>query len=326
MPRENTMTEGLQLLRTAGITATAGTLDALRLTMPDNTTREVTVLAPDTPPTPTTLTRILARPNRHLIITERPGKAVMEAAQDNRLDLIILDTATITIDGKPLATQAPATTPAPQKRQGRPAWGRWAVARALLLSDKPLTQHQLAAEAGISQPAVTKTLKYLADLVHRTDEGWAPTDWTALLAKLLVAYPGPAGASTYWYSLDAAASQARAAAKHAEASGAAPLVSGDTAADEYAPWRLPDKAHIYLKAAVDFSAAGFTPSSPEEATMIATIVEDPTLWLTAALTDRHDPPLADPIITLAEILLSDAVDSKDAADHLTRYLIGRHHQ
>lgn len=56
--------------------------------------------------------------------------------------------------------------------------------------------------------------------------------------------------------------------------------------------------------------------------MIATIPGDPTLWVTALLVHTFaNIPLADPIVTLRDVLIADAVDSDEAAEHLREAIL-----
>jgi hypothetical protein len=308
------LSQAMLLLRDAEVRISGGTLEELSLTLPDSSTREVRVKLAQLPPTPSKLAVILERQVRTLLVTSRPSKAVADAAERNLVDLITIAPATVVIGGVRLLE--PRGPEAPARSHGRTPWGRWAMLRALALAPGPLTQRELAEAAGISQPAVNKNLKSVLTFVHRDLQGWTAQDRDTLLTWWTANYPGPRGASTYWYSLKTPMQQAEDAAAFAEEMGAAPLVSGDAAADIYAPWRLPDAVHLYLRQAVDFTDAGFTPATREEATLISTIPEDPTLWPTAALSHREGLPLADPLVTLRDVMDGVGADSPDAAEHL----------
>lgn len=319
MVEEVDLSQAILLLRQADVRISGGNLEALSLTLPDASNREVAVHIAESPPTPSKIDLLLARPQRVLVVTSRPGRAVTEAARTDRLDLITISPASVVIGGVELLG-APAPEPV-AAHHGRAAWGRWAIMRTLALATEPLTQKELADAAGISQPAVNKNLKNLLAYVHRGPHGWSAPDRNALLSWWLVSYPGPRGASTYWYSLKSAVQQAEDAAKFAEQMGAKPLISGDAAADLYAPWRLPDTVRLYLREVVDFTDAGFTPASPDEATLIVTIPEDPTLWPTAHLSHREGLALADPLVTLRDVAAGGAADSQDAAEHLREAIL-----
>jgi hypothetical protein len=322
MEQETILSQAMLLLREADIRISGGNLDALSLTLPDRSTREVRVQITDTPPTPSKLEAILERKARTLIVTSRPTPALSDAAAQDKIDLITVSPASVTIGS--IEHLEPRQEPAspPEKTHGRTPWGRWALLRTLALADGPCTQYELAAAVGISQPAVNKHLKMLASLVDRDLAGWKAHDVPAIVSLLVDHYPGPRGVSSYWYSLKSPAEQAEAAAEFAQEIGASPLVSGDAAADVYAPWRLPDSAHLYLREAVDFTDAGFTPATREDATLVTTVPEDPTLWATALLVHAHSSfPLADPLVTLRDVLTGGAVDSDEAAEHLREAIV-----
>lgn len=316
MVQDTVLSEALVLLRRAGVRISGGNLESLSLTLPNHAQVTVRVHPVDAPPPPAKLRSLLERPERILIVSRRNGRAVDESARDNRMDLITLDPASVVIGGRQQLDQDEKVKSERAQRHGRAPWGRWAMERALVLSPAPMQQQHLADSAAISQPAVAKHLKNFTRWVHRVQGGWEVKDKRALLLQWLEDYPGPRGASTYWYSLDPLPEQAIKAASFAAFMAGEPLVSGDMAADVYAPWHLPDHVHIYVRQAVDLTDAGFIPASRGEATLTLTIPQDPTLWATAA-GSKHpgDLPLADPLIVLQDLRRSEAVDSTDAVAH-----------
>lgn len=322
MEQDMILSQAMLLLREAGVRISGGNLDALSLTLPDRGTLEVKVQITDTPPTPSKLQVILERKVRTLIVTSRPTPALSDAAALDKIDLVTVAPASVMIRGIQHLEPREKPAAAAEKTHGRTPWGRWALLRAFALADGPWTQQELATVVGISQPAVNKHLKVLTSFVERDQSGWKANSVRDIVSWVADHYPGPRGVSSYWYSLKSPAEQAEAAAKFAEEIGASPLVSGDAAADIYAPWRLPDSVHLYLREAVDFTDAGFSPASREEATLITTVPEDPTLWATALLVHAHGSfPLADPLVTLRDVLSGDAVDSEEAAEHLREAIV-----
>jgi hypothetical protein len=259
---------------------------------------------------------------RYLVVTHRPSRHVAAAAARDALDLIAVEPPSVMIGGKELLLRAPEPiAPKPAPSQGKPAWGRYALLRSLLLATEPQVQRELAHEAGISQPAVTKNLKLFDTWVAKNESGWFAKDKAYLLDYLVTRYPGPRGAMTYWYSLRPLDKQVREATQYAKEMEANPLVSGDVAADIYAPWRLPDRATIYLREFVDFRDAGFSPASRDEATLIAVTPEDLTLWLTASMAEHEGLPLADPLLTLWDLTQNEAPDAPDAVKHLREAIL-----
>lgn len=319
MEQETLLSEALVLLRRAGVRISGGNLDSLSLTLPDHAQVTVRVHPVDAPPPAAKVRSLLERPERILIVSPRGGKAVNEAASHGRMDLITIDPASVFIAGqRRLEEDSKARN---ESFHGRAPWGRWAMERALVLSPAPMKQQHLADSAAISQPAVAKHLKNLTQWVHRVQGGWEVRDRRSMMLQWLEDYPGPRGASTYWYSLDPPSDQARKAASFAAFMDAEPLVSGDMAADAYAPWRLPDNVQIYVRQAVDLTDAGFTPASRDEATLTLTIPQDPTLWATADSSEHAGGlPLADPLVVLQDLIRGEAVDSPDAVAHFQEFI------
>ncbi|OYD60717.1 hypothetical protein BDB13_5585, partial [Rhodococcus sp. OK302] len=69
--------------------------------------------------------------------------------------------------------------------------------------------------------------------------------------------------------------------------------------------------------AVDFTVIDFMPTTRANATLIARIPEDPTLWaLGRTLDENPQRMLADPMTTLWDVTHSTGPDTADAAEHL----------
>ncbi|KSZ55985.1 hypothetical protein Z045_25795 [Rhodococcus pyridinivorans KG-16] len=182
-----------------------------------------------------------------------------------------------------------------------------------MLADTAQTQHRLAELLGVSQQAVSLALKQL-QAVQRTEHGWLAASPGELLAEFLAGYPGPSGAVTYWYGLDPVIAQATAAVEFCTQQGISVLVSGDAAADVYAPWRLPTRALLYTDRFVDLSVAGFSPATEAEHTLAVQVPADPTLWRTATISEPA--LLADPLITAGDVLRTGGADAAEAAEHV----------
>ena len=135
-----------------------------------------------------------------------------------------------------------------------------------------------------------------------------------MLAEYLAAYPGPGGAVTYWHGLAPVIAQATTAVEFCTRQGISVLVSGDPAADVYAPWRLPTRAMLYTDRFVDLSAAGFSAATEAEHTLAVQVPADPTLWRTAEISEPA--LLADPLITAADVLRAGGPDAAEAAKHV----------
>src|SRR5690606_34915191 len=152
------------------------------------------------PPTPTVLVRLLAQPDpvrRALMVTPRATAHLRMLATNGEIDVIAVDEDLLVLAGVRYdVTDVASAAAAPiRAARGRKPWVRWALARALLLSDTAQTQHRLAELLGVSQQAVSLALKQL-QAVRRTEHGWLADSPEALLAEYLATYPGPGGAVT----------------------------------------------------------------------------------------------------------------------------------
>lgn len=198
--------------------------------------------------------------------------------------------------------------------RGRPPWGRWAVMRVLLMTRVPQSQREIARHTGISQGAVSNALRALGDDVVRGGGGWQATHPPSLWDRFVTEYPGPGGTRTSWFSLDPVGEQARRLLDATTGGSRAALVSGDVGADAVAPWHIPTHGVVYGRSAVNLIDLGFSPASPEEASLTFVLPEDPTIWLTAALFDHG--PVADPMVLAAELRRGRGSDLAEALGHL----------
>jgi hypothetical protein len=316
---ESSLSQALRLLRRADVRIAAGDLHALALTLPNGSGKIVSLLATAFSPTPSKIEADLARNPRTSImyVVVSPGPAVMSAAEKGDVDLISIDPSAVLIGGdRLLGLETGDTDSGVRHRKGKTPWGQLAAERALIVNGDPMKQAEIADAALITQQAVSNALKSLDDLVVRLSWGWKAKDAGRLIDRWLESYPGPGGATTYWYSLDSPAEQAKAAVELARDLDSSPLVSGDAAADLISPWRLPITTRLYIRQMVDFTDAGFTPTEPQDATLIVTVPDDPTLWTTAGLGKPREIPLADPLIVLWDVLRSSGPDADEAAGRL----------
>ncbi|MGW5151179.1 hypothetical protein [Rhodococcus koreensis] len=121
----------------------------------------------------------------------------------------------------------------------------------------------------------------------------------------------------YWYGLEPAVRQAEAAATCCAESNVGCVLTGDVAVDVYAPWRLPAVGGLYIRGLLDYTVAGFTPTTDAKYTLVVTVPQDPTVWRTAAA--AQPTGRVDPIIALHEVLGSP--DAAEAAEHLRRAIL-----
>lgn len=235
-----------------------------------------------------------------LHIGDSATPAVVARGEDGELDLLICDPPRLIYGGVTLEADPATPTPPPAARPGRPAWGRWAVMRYLVLADTPARQVSIASSLGLTQQAVSLGLRSLGDLVAGSREGTVVTNRAALLDRWLQEYAGPGGHEIGWYSLEDPVTQVRTAYAVAHDSGAAPMASGDVAADLLAPWQLPRTARLYVDRPVDLAHQRFVAAPLEEASLILCGPRDPTLWRLAE--HRRGLLLADPLVVLWDLI------------------------
>jgi hypothetical protein len=230
----------------------------------------------------------------------------------------------IMIDVSPPGAAAPRRT-----RPGPVSWSIYTLLRRLM--ERPhATQQELATLAGVSQPRVSQALKVLASqgLVQRMPVGWAVRDVDDAMRWWLDTYPGPGGIRTLWYGLEPLARQARQVVGKVNAAAAAQpaaVVSGDVAADFIAPWRSPTRTVIYARTGLDLTEVGLTPAGEDDATLELIVPKDLAVWPTpaAAMMERKDLPLADPLQILWDVQRSPGADTGEAMQHLWQVLRDR---
>jgi hypothetical protein len=205
-----------------------------------------------------------------------------------------------------------------RRPRGRPSWGRHALMRALLFSDEPRTQVELAAQIGTSQAAVSKALKDWKGTVEKVNGRWRAVEPEKLWDRFLETYPGPGGITESWYSLDPIIMQA----EDAQATSPDVLLSGDAAADAIAPWRVPKKALLYAKKGLRLAGAKFAEAERDEASLEVVIPADPTIWATAAAWSEH-PRTVDPVLAAWDVRRTGGPDAGDAIDRLVMRALRR---
>lgn len=253
------------------------------------------------------------------MVTPRTTAYLLDLAHDGAVDVIAPGEELLIALGT--RYDPPATAPAPASTaragRGRKPWIRWAAERLLLLAEQPVTQRELAAALEVTQQAVSLAVRQSRH-VRRTPDGWIADPRPDLREEHLAEYPGPGGASTYWYGLDPVIRQATDAARFCAERGVAVLQSGDVAADVYAPWRLPTTAVLYVPEFCDFTAAGFSPATAGAHILEVIVPADPTLWRTARTVSDAPVILVDPVIAVHDVLRNPGPDAAEAAGHLRR--------
>ncbi|EKT77351.1 hypothetical protein WSS_A37941 [Rhodococcus opacus M213] len=80
-------------------------------------------------------------------------------------------------------------------------------------------------------------------------------------------------------------------------------------------------AVLYSSVLLDFTVAGFTPSTDAEYTLVVTVPQERTLWRTAAAAAQPTVRV-DPIITLHDVLASPGPNAAAAAEYLREPILG----
>jgi len=252
------------------------------------------------PVAPSTIRRLAAGlpAGAHLLLaTDRLTPEQVDAAQKEGVSIVaspeggVVDGVLIGADGQAhhLSREQETTTPG---RPGRVPWGTYSVAFALL-EGPASSQHALAVRSGVSRVRVTQVLGQLGDLVTHDTDGWRPAHRATLAAWLTDQYPTVPRLATTWTVLDPPVQAATVVSEHLDELGVKHAVSGDVAADTWAPWARPTTAWIWAANLVDLSTVGATPASPETATVTLAVSADPNL-LTAAAHQPSGPPLLAP--------------------------------
>ncbi|MFC8529644.1 hypothetical protein [Nocardia sp. NPDC057227] len=223
-----------------------------------------------------------------LFVAPSASPRVVSAALAGAFDLVTTAPPTVIVAG---ASRVERREPPAAARRGRVPWGRWAVGRVLAARTSPLPQREIATRTGLTQQAVSLALRQLP--VVRAAGGWLGA--VELLDTVLAGYPGPGGLVQHWYGLDPPVVAGRSITTLAARRGVPLALSGDAAADEYAPWQQPVTTLAYLAELLDLTAADLVPSGAGEATVVTVVPADPTVLRTAANF------LADPVLTLWDL-------------------------
>ncbi|MBM7472473.1 winged helix-turn-helix domain-containing protein [Subtercola frigoramans] len=257
---------------------------------------------------------------RVLIVVPIASRGLIDAAKrDRRLGVVSLGNRLVIWNRKEIhSPDAIAKTHAPTvPGRRRNPWGRWAIMRAYLLNEKPRSQLELAEEAGVTQSAVSKSNSILEGLVVRSPSGWRATDRLALWHAFMAEYAGPGGITTYWYGLDAVTDQSNSVAAAGASAGVQILVSGDSAADQLAPWRVPARAVVYAASGMALGKLGFAQTTDERATLTFTVPTDHTIWATAASwSQRGDISTVDPVIAAWDVRRTGGPDADEAIERI----------
>jgi hypothetical protein len=186
---------------------------------------------------------------------------------------------------------------------------------------EPLSQSEIARRIRVSHVAVAKQLPLLDELVERAPTGWHAVDREACWDRFMVDYPGPRGLTTFWAATGDLATQLGRVERVAQERGAPePAVSGDFAADFYAPWRRPSRVVAYLTDQPPLEEHGFATVRSADATVELRTPMDPTILTTSrqwpSTRDRAPRLYTDPLISAWDLRRSPGGDVDSAVDHL----------
>lgn len=265
---------------------------------------------------------------RLLVVVPTASRGLIDAAKRNpRLGVasvtdrrLIWNREEIHSPGGVWNTHASVTVPG----RRRNPWGRWAIMRAYILDGEPRSQVELAKETGVTQSAVSKSSRALDGLIVRSASGWKATDRSALWDMFMAEYAGPGGVTTYWYGLDAISDQSKALVAAGISADVHVLSSGDSAADELAPWRVPARAVVYAKSGIALGKLGFAQTTGERATLQFTVPADHTIWATAASwAHRTNTATVDPVIAAWDVRRAGGPDADEAVQRIRSLVLAR---
>ncbi|WP_433213200.1 hypothetical protein ACQP00_01545 [Dactylosporangium sp. CS-047395] len=266
-------------------------------------------------PSPHEIDRALATLRPHLdgllFVVARAGRALRQATErDERIAYAAVDDAVVGFLRE--THRADRQRPAGQVHPGRTSWVRLAMLRLFALGPSaPLLQVQIAQRLGVSHVAVGKQLPLPEELVTRTATGWQVVDRAACWDRFMADYPGSRGLVTYW----SATGDLTAQLERIEQVVHAPVVSGDFAADLYAPWRRPGRIVAYVSEQPALERHGFATVRAADATVELRTPRDPTvLAMSRELGSRHR--YADPLIAAWDLRRSSGGDVESAVGQL----------
>jgi hypothetical protein len=262
-----------------------------------------------------------------LFVVPRAGRALVRAAElDDRVAYAAVDDALVHFQGE-VHRRDEERPPGPAS-SGRPSWTRLAMLRLFALGPvETVSQSEIARRLGVSHVAVSKQLPLPDGLVERVAGGWRAVDRAGCWDRFMADYPGPHGLSTFWAATDELADQlARVERVAPELEEGTPAVSGDFAADFYAPWRRPSRVVAYVSEHPALQEHGFATVRSAEATVEMRTPRDRTIlamsrmWPSA--TGGPVRRYVDPLIAAWDLRRSPGGDVAPAVQHLRSQALG----
>lgn len=285
-------------------------------------------------PSPHEIDRAVASLRPHvdglLFVVARAGRALVGAAErDPRIAYAAVDDAVVCFEGK--LHRVGEDRPFASTHRGRTSWVRLAMLRLFALSPiEPLSQSEIARRIGVSHVAVGKQLPLPDELAQRTPVGWQAVDRAGCWDRFMDDYPGPRGLTTYWAATgDLAAQLDRIERVARERGDTAPAVSGDFAADYYAPWRRPSRVVACVTTTQPpLAEHGFATVRSEDATVELRTPLDPTVLSMSrerlSARDKVSRRYADPLIAAWDLRRSPGGDVDAAVDELRALALREH--
>lgn len=234
-------------------------------------------------PSPAELDRALASAAKSeydgvYFVVGTAGSTLSDAAErDPRVAYAAVDHGVVSFLGT--IYRASDRDPDTLARAARVSWTRLAVLRLFALRPQgPLTQSAIASRIGVSHVAVGKQLPSLDGLIERAPGGWLAPDRAACWDRFMADYPGPRGLASYFAATGEPAEQLVRVEQVVRSRLAEQLiVSGDFAADFYAPWRRPARIVGYISTQPLLERHGFAVVRAGDATVELRIPRDPTI-------------------------------------------------
>lgn len=307
--------DALRALRAVGVNAEV--VGARRLRADGH---ELEIFTPRSAPTRADADRALsavAPGTRVILLADKLTPSLSQAALGNDR-LVVVAQRTVFWEREMISADDQQASEVTRQARRRPN-ARFAVARALLATDGPVTQQQLVESAGVTQGAASKALStsLFEGVLNRQWGRIEVADRGALFDRVLSQYPGPGGVATYWWSEAPVLQQAESVA----AADDTALLSGDVAADAISAWRRPEHAVVYTRAEPDLRRLGFSIADPDDYTLMLVYPEDRTLWSTARVWPASR--IADPMIASFDVARTGTLgDQGEAVDRIKNHVVG----
>jgi len=277
-------------------------------------------------PSPAELDRALATAAKSgydgvYFVVGAAGSALSEAAgRDPRVAYAAVDRGMVSFLGT--IYRVGDDRSAASARSARVSWTRMAILRVYALRPQgPLTQSAIASRIGVSHVAVGKQIPALDGLIERAPGGWLARDRAACWDRFMAEYPGPLGLVSYFAATGEPAGQLVRAERIVRGRpGESLIVSGDFAADFYAPWRRPARVIGYVSAEPPLERNGFAAVRAADATVELRVPRDPTIRamsrMAASGTGVGERCYADPLIAAWDLSRSLGGDAESAVAEL----------